>query len=287
MPVIMIHTLELLEEQKKVIAQKYTEILAEQTKVPPERIYVFFGGYPLDGIAAGGVLNSDVPASALAQFVTKYTAELQAAKSVTVVTRLKAKVGQVQTAHKALARLETQACKAPGCVRYTVLQCADPASRFMLHEIWTSEQARKTYMETNGYKDFMKKSHSLFETTKGTDSVLTVLTVVPYTGPASMPSPATIVTRMTAKGNKAEAARDELVTLTASSREELGCLQYNMYQGISDPAVFVEDEIWAGPQAVEFHFGTDYFKHLSGNANKFFKPTKGEFSPFEVMLKVP
>jgi len=77
MPVIMIHTLELLEEQKKTIAKKYTEILAEQTKVPPDRIYVFFSGYPLDGIAAGGVLNSEVPAEILAQFETKFTEEMK------------------------------------------------------------------------------------------------------------------------------------------------------------------------------------------------------------------
>ena len=91
MPVIMIHTLELLEEQKKVIAKKYTEILAELTNVPPDRIYVFFSGYPLEGIAAGGVLNSDVPAENLAQFVTKLTGK---PKGVTVLTRMKAKIGK-------------------------------------------------------------------------------------------------------------------------------------------------------------------------------------------------
>jgi len=42
MPVIMIHTLELTEEQKKRIAKKYTKILSEETNVPEERIYAFF-----------------------------------------------------------------------------------------------------------------------------------------------------------------------------------------------------------------------------------------------------
>ena len=77
MPVIMLHTLELLEEQKKRIAKKYTQILAEETKVPEERIYVFFSGYPLDGIAAGGVLNSEFPPEVLAQFETKFTEEMK------------------------------------------------------------------------------------------------------------------------------------------------------------------------------------------------------------------
>ena len=61
MPVISVHTLELLEEQKKDIAQKFTKILSESTKVPEERIYVFFSGYGLDGIAAGGHLVSESP----------------------------------------------------------------------------------------------------------------------------------------------------------------------------------------------------------------------------------
>jgi len=73
-PVIMVHSLELLEEQKKEIAKKYTEILSEQTKVPADRIYVFFSGYPLDSISAGGVLNSDLPREVLEQFVIKETA---------------------------------------------------------------------------------------------------------------------------------------------------------------------------------------------------------------------
>jgi len=65
MPVIMIHTLELTEEQKKRIAKKYTKILSEETNVPEERIYAFFAGYSIEDIAAGGVLNSELPQEVL------------------------------------------------------------------------------------------------------------------------------------------------------------------------------------------------------------------------------
>jgi phenylpyruvate tautomerase PptA (4-oxalocrotonate tautomerase family) len=78
MPVIMIHSLELLEEQKKRIAQKYTKILSEETKVPEEKIYTFFSGYDVEDIAAGGVLNSELPDKVMKQFVTKYSQELKA-----------------------------------------------------------------------------------------------------------------------------------------------------------------------------------------------------------------
>jgi len=77
MPVISINSLELLEEQKKRIAQKYTKILSEETKVPEERIYVFFVGYDVEDIAAGGVLNSELPDEVLKQFNTKYSEQLR------------------------------------------------------------------------------------------------------------------------------------------------------------------------------------------------------------------
>ena len=77
MPVIMVHSLELLDEQKKRIAQKYTKILSEETNVPEERIYTFFAGYDVTDIAAGGVLNSEVPDDVMKQFVTKYSEELK------------------------------------------------------------------------------------------------------------------------------------------------------------------------------------------------------------------
>lgn len=77
MPVVTIHSLELLEEQKKRIARKYTEILSEETLVPEERIYVFFTGYDVEDIAAGGVLNSEVPEEVLKQFNTKYSEHLR------------------------------------------------------------------------------------------------------------------------------------------------------------------------------------------------------------------
>jgi 4-oxalocrotonate tautomerase len=80
MPVIMVHSLELTEEQKKIMAQQYTKILSDLTNVPEERIYCLFSGYPLDSIAAGGVLNSEMPVEVLKQFNIKYTEDLKEKK---------------------------------------------------------------------------------------------------------------------------------------------------------------------------------------------------------------
>ncbi len=80
MPVITVSALELTDEQKKIIARKYTSVLSELTRVPEERIYVFFNMYDLDEIAAGGVLNSELDPSILEQFNIKWSEDRKAKK---------------------------------------------------------------------------------------------------------------------------------------------------------------------------------------------------------------
>ncbi len=76
MPVITLSTLELLDEQKMEIAQKFTKILSDLTKVPQEKIYVMFQDFPINSIAAGGHLVSEYPISP-DSFITKYTSTLK------------------------------------------------------------------------------------------------------------------------------------------------------------------------------------------------------------------
>jgi 4-oxalocrotonate tautomerase len=61
MPAITIQSLELTDEQKKVIAKKFGETFSELTKVPIDRIYIFFDGYTLDNAATNGVLFAESP----------------------------------------------------------------------------------------------------------------------------------------------------------------------------------------------------------------------------------
>jgi phenylpyruvate tautomerase PptA (4-oxalocrotonate tautomerase family) len=61
MPAIVIHSLELTDEQKEVVADKFITILSELTKVPKDRIYLFFNGYTLDNAACDGILFSKRP----------------------------------------------------------------------------------------------------------------------------------------------------------------------------------------------------------------------------------
>lgn len=58
MPVITIQSLELTEDQKEILADKFINTLSEVTGVPGDRIYMFFDGYPLNCAAKGGELFS-------------------------------------------------------------------------------------------------------------------------------------------------------------------------------------------------------------------------------------
>jgi len=63
MPAITIQSLELTEDQKVVLADKFTTIFSEVSHVPKDRIYMFFDGYPLDCAAKNGALFSKNPPS--------------------------------------------------------------------------------------------------------------------------------------------------------------------------------------------------------------------------------
>jgi len=61
MPAITIQSLELTEDQKAVIADKYVSIFSELTDVPKDRIYIFFDGYTLDNAGTNGIVFSKNP----------------------------------------------------------------------------------------------------------------------------------------------------------------------------------------------------------------------------------
>ncbi len=61
MPAITIQSLELTDQQKDIIAEKYIAIFSELTNVPKDRIYLFFDGYSLEDAATNGIRFSKNP----------------------------------------------------------------------------------------------------------------------------------------------------------------------------------------------------------------------------------
>ncbi len=65
MPAITIQSLELRDEQKAILAEKYTELFSQLTHVPMDRIYVFFDGYDLSNAASNGEMFVTKPPNRL------------------------------------------------------------------------------------------------------------------------------------------------------------------------------------------------------------------------------
>jgi phenylpyruvate tautomerase PptA (4-oxalocrotonate tautomerase family) len=61
MPAITIQSLELTDDQKELIADKFISIFSEATRVPKDRVYLFFDGYTMDNAAANVILFSRSP----------------------------------------------------------------------------------------------------------------------------------------------------------------------------------------------------------------------------------
>lgn len=247
----MIHSLELTETQKKEISKKYTEILSESTNVPQDKIYIFFNGYPLDGIAAGGVLNSEFPDSALKQFNIQYSADLIENEAIRVASRMKVKPGKEDEAHKALMALLLKTRDEKGCLSYDlykskfdILNEKDCPSYFLLKEKWRDGEAINFHVSTDFFGEFMSKGSDLFdgtiEVTKRVESLRKNDKVDP-TGKLI-----TLVRFKAKKGNE-ELINDGLIDVMKSISEKKACKMYDLYQGfegIYDPSVFFTYQIW-------------------------------------------
>jgi quinol monooxygenase YgiN len=70
----------------------------------------------------------------------------------------------------------------------------------------------------------------------------------------------TIVAKVEAKKECVEAARSELFKLIPPTRKEEGCIEYNLHQDNSDPAVFLFYETWESAAAIEKHMNSDHYK---------------------------
>lgn len=70
----------------------------------------------------------------------------------------------------------------------------------------------------------------------------------------------TIIANIVANADKIELVRDELLKLIDNTRQELGCINYDLHQDQHNPAHFVFYENWQSAQALEAHLAS---KHIS------------------------
>ena len=63
--------------------------------------------------------------------------------------------------------------------------------------------------------------------------------------------------------------KDLLITMIDASREEAGCLLYNIYQITEKPTEFVVVETWENEQFLKAHGQTDHYNHYKANFEQY------------------
>ena len=72
--------------------------------------------------------------------------------------------------------------------------------------------------------------------------------------------PVTVVAKVVARKEAVDRVMPELLKLVPLTRQESGCIEYNLHQDNNDPAVFIFYETWESAAALEQHMGSDHFK---------------------------
>ncbi|WP_298771657.1 putative quinol monooxygenase [uncultured Shewanella sp.] len=70
----------------------------------------------------------------------------------------------------------------------------------------------------------------------------------------------TIVARIQAKQDKVNLVKSELVKLIEPTRQEAGCLQYDLHQDNTDPSVFIFYENWENRELWQTHMGNTHLQ---------------------------
>jgi quinol monooxygenase YgiN len=71
-----------------------------------------------------------------------------------------------------------------------------------------------------------------------------------------------VVARVAALPDKVEAVKAVLVGLIEPTRQEAGCIRYELLQNQSEPTDLTFVEEWASNEALDAHFATDHFKEV-------------------------
>jgi len=70
----------------------------------------------------------------------------------------------------------------------------------------------------------------------------------------------TVVAKIVAKNDSIESVKSEMLKLIDPTRNEDGCIEYNLHQDNENPAVFIFYETWKSSACLESHMNTDHFK---------------------------
>ncbi len=72
----------------------------------------------------------------------------------------------------------------------------------------------------------------------------------------------TVVAEMIAKPGKEDALRAALLACVEPTRQEAGCVQYDLHEATDKPGQFVFYENWTSREALDQHLAMPYLKDL-------------------------
>lgn len=78
----------------------------------------------------------------------------------------------------------------------------------------------------------------------------------------------TVVARLKAKPGQEEALRQALLALIPPTREEPGCLQYDLHESADTPGAFVFLESWRSKEDLDTHLARPHLKDFLGKADQ-------------------
>ncbi len=110
-----------------------------------------------------------------------------------------------------------------------------------------------------------------------------VLATAPFSGAWAQANPAsvvvTIIAQLRAKPGQETALHDALVEVATASRQEAGCITFDMHVSRDDPALFLAFERWADDAAIQAHFETPHFKAIAARSEELLaEPMEAHFA---------
>ncbi len=82
-------------------------------------------------------------------------------QKVTVVARIKAKLGKEAQAKQELLKLLSPTRAEAGCINYDMHQSFDNQAHFLFHENWTNQGALNKHLETPHLMNFLNQADQL------------------------------------------------------------------------------------------------------------------------------
>lgn len=77
-----------------------------------------------------------------------------------------------------------------------------------------------------------------------------------------------LMARLQVKEDKIEEAKTAALAIVEPSRNEPGCVNYDVHQTLDDPTVFLWHETWENQAAIDEHFEMSYFKEFAATVER-------------------